>query len=217
MIFGFNQYDWLITRLRGHLGKGERSRVSWKKEREGRDKGGEYLILCRDRPAKWCLNIYFLVVWQLKECVGMVLLVFLFVSGMSSPLPIMVPGHFLARAKSEESIVFQHWAQTGLQRLWRHITDKRRQQTWLCVGEQLTHPCEQIIIVKPLTALALSSSLIARATIKPVRQKRFIERARKVKQNSTDSTDTTNAVFALVLANCFPARSGIFLLSTQCT
>jgi hypothetical protein len=155
--------------------------------------------------------------------VGPVLLVFLFVSGMLwtetsvFSAPYNGTGTFLARFKSEESIVLQHWAHTGLQRLWRHITDKRRQQTWLCAGEQQTHPCAQIIIVNTLTALALSSSLIARATIKPVRQKRFIERARKVKQNSTDTPAPTNAVFALVLANCFPARSDIFLLSTQCT
>ena len=155
--------------------------------------------------------------------VGPVLLVFLFVSGMLwtetsvFSAPYNGTGTFLARFKSEESIVLQHWAHTGLQRLWRHIIDKRRQQTWLCAGEQQTHPCAQIIIVNTLTALALSSSLIARATIKPVRQKRFIERARKVKQNSTDTPAPTNAVFALVLANCFPARSDIFLLSTQCT
>ena len=35
----------------------------------------------------------------------------------SSPLPILVLGHFLARFKSEESIVLQHLAHTGLQRL----------------------------------------------------------------------------------------------------
>ena len=185
-------------------------------------------MLSRDRPAKWCVDIYFLVVWQLKvygrECMwSRFYWCFCLCLGccgrkpQSSPLPIMVPGLFLARVKSEESIVLQHWAHTGLQRLWRHIIDKRRQQTWLCAGEQQTHPCAQIIIVNTLTALALSSSLIARATIKPVRQKRFIERARKVKQNSTDTPAPTNAVFALVLANCFPARSDIFLLSTQCT
>ena len=146
MIFGFNQYDWLISRLRGHLGKGERSRVSGKKEREGRDKGGECVILSRDRPAKWCWDIYFLVVWQLKvygrECMwSRFYWCFCLCLGccgrkpQSSPLPIMVRGLFLARVKSEEPIVLQHWAHTGLQRLWRHITDKRRQQTWLCAGE----------------------------------------------------------------------------------
>jgi hypothetical protein len=32
--------------------RGERSRVSGKKERVGRDKEEEYFILCRDHPAK---------------------------------------------------------------------------------------------------------------------------------------------------------------------
>ena len=43
---------WVDIETSGSSWKGERSRVSGKKEREGRDKGGEYFILCRDRPDK---------------------------------------------------------------------------------------------------------------------------------------------------------------------
>ena len=43
------------------------------------------------------------------------------------------------------------------------------------------------ITVSTITALALSSSLTTRATIKPVRKKRFIEYTRKVKQPTTDA------------------------------
>ena len=59
---------------------------------------------------------------------------------------------------------------------------------------QLTHPCTQIIITSTVTVLMLSNSPISH----------------KVKKQPTDAPIRTNAIFALVLAKGFPARSYIF-------